>query len=580
MIRFTHGGVYDAYYHGIPLRIVFVFSLGVAGAPFFVSIFHRVPALFLAVPIILDSLLYPIFSPYGLPTSRDPTYVFQFAQSLLHYGIWVPGAHVTNQAGTYSYFPGAGVFNAEFSVFTGLPLVSVFNWAQPAMRLLLMPAVIYAFTARLFGSRYATLAVLLYLAVPSTELNISTQQDFAIPFLALSLLMLALLFDMKGREALSLRILVVVFSSFIVLDHHLSSYLTAAWLIGLAALPYLVWGAERALKAYPSIRPVRVMTRYLVVFLVYVVLVSAPAIYSTYLIFQRSVVTLLSSTGPSTRSNTLGASFPSYQLALIFLSVGLVVLVSILVLRHTLKSDRLAFASINVLIGVILSVLALVFLPTGLGILALRMMEYTGIILVPATAWFLIRRVAGQKDEPPPPRRSPTMRRLVPRYAGALAVFLAFVIFVGGALVPLSTRDAFAPKSAALIDAPRYVNGNGYQAALWAQSHLNASAKVWGDYLAYSVFGGFGDMRMTFDSFTVFNGSTVAGTNWSRVVPGDYIVTDVYMTSITPEFPGPSLEQPRAPLPLAAVDKFNDPAYFARVYEDSLFNVYLVVAVP
>lgn len=580
-IRFTHGGVYDAYYGGgIPLRVVFVVSLALASAPFLVSIFHRVPVLFLIVPIVLDTLLYPIFSPFGLPTSRDPTYVFQFAQSLGQLGSWVPGGYVTNQAVTYSYFPGAGVFNLEFSIFTGIPLVNVFNWAQSALRLLLMPAIIFALTARLFGSRYATLAVFLYLAVPSTELNISTQQDFAIPFLALTILVMALLLETRGRDVVPIRVLAVVFSSFVVIDHHLSSYITAAWLVGLAVLPYLVGGVEKAQKAYPAIRPIRAMTRYLVVFLLYVVTVSAPAIYSNFLVLQKSVATLTSPAGPTARSNTLGASFPSYQLAWIFLSVGLLVLCSILVLRQTYKSERLAFVTMNVVIGVILSILAIIFLPTGLGILALRIMEYAGIILVPATAWFLIRRVAGQKTEPPPPRRSPVMRRLVPRYAGGVAVVLAFLMFTGGAMVSLSTRDAFAAKSAALIDAPRYINGNAYDAALWAHSHLNTSAPVWGDYLVYSVYGGFGGMDIKFNSYTVFNGTSLATTNWSRVLPGDYIITDVYETVNTPEFPGPKIGQPTGPLPVGDVQKFRAPAYFSLVYQDSLFSVYEVVKVP
>ncbi|MCI4351839.1 MAG: hypothetical protein L3K14_00390 [Thermoplasmata archaeon] len=580
-IRFTHGGVYDAYYGGgIPLRVVFVLFLAAASAPFLVSIFYRVPVLFLIVPIILDSLLYPIFSPFGLPTSRDPTFVFQFAQSLGQVGSWVPGSFVTNQAGTYSYFPGAGVFNLEFSIFTGVPLVQVFNWAQPALRLLLLPAIIYALTARIFGTRYAMLAVFLYLAVPSTELNISTQQDFSVPFLALSILLLALLLETRGKDMLPLRALIVVFSSFVVLDHHLSSYITAAWLVGIAVLPYLVWGAEKAQKAYPVLRPIRGMTRYLVVFLLYVVTVSAPAVFSNFLVLQKSIATLTSPTGPTARSNTLGATFPTYQLAWIFLSVGLLVLCSILVLRHTYKSEKLTFVTMNVVIGVLFSMIAIIFLPTGLGILALRILEYAGIILVPATAWFLIRRVAGQKTEPPTPQRSPALRRLVPRFAGVTAVVLAFLIFTGGAMVSLSTRDAFAPKSAALIDAPRYISGNAYEAALWAESHLNISATVWGDYLAYSVFGGFATMEVRYNCYELFNGTTLASTNWTRVVPGDYIITDVYMDSITPEFPGPRTSQPTGPLPIAEVQKFNAPGYFSQIYQDSLFTVYLVVKVP
>lgn len=579
-IRFGPNGAFDYSAVGIPVRDLFVVALALVGAPFLVSIFYRVHWLFFLLPIVLNGILYPLFAPYGFPATRDPIFVYQFAQSLLQYGHWIPGSLVTSQAVTYSYWPAAGIYNAEFSVFTQIPLVTVFDWAQPIFRLLVVPVAVYGISLRFFGPRSAGLGVFLYLAVPSIELNIPTQQDFAVGWLALTLLFLACLATEKRGQDVGLRIGLILFSSMVVIAHHLSSYITLGWLAGLAILPYLLWGSREGRKASPSVRPFAVFLRYLAVIVFFAILVSAPGIHQNLTVLLSNINALLTSTGPTGRARTVGQTFPPYQLGWIFACMGLVALFALLILRKTLRVPRYKFLVTNLIIGIVGAALALVFLPTGLSILSLRVMEYVGLILMPGAAWFIVSVIATYRRKataPPAPSRT---RRLRIRWAPIGAVACALVIFTGGALVSLTTRDAFAPSNATTIDAPRYIDENAYATAVWASSHLDRSKLVWGDRLAYSVLGGLANLPIRWDSFKVFNGTNLTDTNWSGLQRGQYIAVDDLMTRVTPSFFGPSRDQPLGPLPPAALAKFEAPTYFQVLYQNSVFTIYQVVRVP
>ncbi len=569
-----HGAA--GYYHGFPLRVLFALSMGLAVAPFFVSILHRVSWVFVILPTILVSLLYPLLSPFGIPYDRDPIYLFQFSNVILSSGQWLPNFLVVNQAETYSFFPGAAIFNAEFSSFTGIPLVQSYIWGQPVLRLLLLPLTIYALASRLFGTRAALLGVLLYMAVPSIEMNIATQQDFALPFFALSLLGMAFILDKDRNTVTQLRILVVLFSSFVIISHHLTSYIVAGWLGALVLLPFLLRGRD----PYPVLRTGRVAGRYFLVFLFYAFVVSYSIITTHLLLLQGSLLQILNPTIGGGNGPALGASFPSYQLAWIFTSLGLIALLGFLALRRTFRKDEHAFIAMNIIMGLVLVAIAVPFLPTGFSFLALRLMEYAGLILAPAAAWYLINHFlpkAKKREED----RARKQRRVSQAWLpSVLAAGVAFLIFTGGSLVPLSSRDLFAPDSAVPIDAPRFINMNAYDAAIWAQDHMNTSKHIWGDSLVYDVYGGFGRFRNAFDPYPLFNGTTVNTSLWPSIHPGDYIVTDVLMTEITPTFPGPANSQPTAPLTPAELAKFNHSPYFMPIYENSIFTVYLIAYTP
>jgi hypothetical protein len=572
-----------AYYHGIPTRVLFVLSLALVGSPFYVTIVRRVPALFLIAPVGLLAFLYPLFSPYGLPYSRDPIFSFQFAQVLLQQHHWVPGGSVTNEAIVYSFYPGSGVFNAETSSFTGLPLIDTFNWGLQLFRFLVIPLGIYALTNRFFGSRAAPLAVFLYMGVPSIEMNIPTQQDFAMPFLLLMVLMAVYIIQTESTSLTSLRVAFVVFSSFIIIAHHMTSYLAGVWLGGILLLPYVLRGQG----AFEKLRPALATLRYLLVFLLFVLLVSGPAFVSHVRILVNAVGDVFSGAAPTSLGATIGATFPLYQTAWIVLSLGLVLIISLYVLILVLRRPKLSFLSTLIVIAILTALVAVPFLPTGFSFLALRLMEYSELILAPAVAWFLVAylprgRGTSPAVDPHPPR--PVRRSWWPV---AMAIGLSVVVFTGGSLVPLSTRDAFAPANAAIIDAPRYINVSAYDAALWAKAHLTSSAHLWGDYLAYTVYGGFGDFQSQWSPFHIFEHRLLNTTNWTGIRVGDYVVTDALMTQITPTFPGPAdhypspATQPNAPIPAQNLTKFqSNPTYFRTVYENTIFTVYVVVVDP
>ena len=137
-------------WHGFPTRVAFVLLLALASAPFALTIFRRVPVLYLAFPVILIFFIYPIFSPYGLPYSRDTIFNFQFAQAIQSSGTWQPLSGVVGQADVYSYFPGGAIFNAEVSSMTSLSLFQTFLWSYDLLRLLVIPLAVFALASRLF----------------------------------------------------------------------------------------------------------------------------------------------------------------------------------------------------------------------------------------------------------------------------------------------------------------------------------------------------------------------------------------------------------------------------------------------
>ena len=100
---------------------------------------------------------------------------------------------------------------------------------------------------------------------------------------------------------------------------------------------------------------------------------------------------------------------------------------------------------------------------------------------------------------------------------------LCVIVVGGGELVPLSTRDQFSPApSGVSIDSPLYINENAYDAGMWASVHMDPSEQIWGDYLAYSVFGGFAHFEMVWDSYAMFANTTFNATLLARVFVGQY----------------------------------------------------------
>lgn len=593
LYSFKFDGV-TATWDGFPTRVAFVVFLTLIVAPFLLTIFRRVPVLYLAFPVVLIFFIYPIFSPFGLPYSQDTIFNLQFAQAIFSSGTWQPLAGVVGQAGVYSYFPGGGVFNAEAASMTSLTLFQTFPWAYELLRLLIVPLAVYALAARLFGPRSAALAVLFYIAVPSIELNIPTQQDFAVTFFVLAFAALAFL---ATESSLSpnltiLRVTVVVAVAMIIVSHHVSTYLLLAFLGGLAILPWILQRKD----PYPAMRAGAVFLGAIAAALVWVAAVSLPVLEAQRVILATNVADFLHPSQVAGQAVIPGATFPLYLDAWIAGAALVEGVLAIVVLAENYRRKDRAFVSFAILSALLVAVISVPFFSTGFNFLVLRQFEYTGVILAPAAAWWvtvhLARGSEGLSPRPAPmgsPR--PATRKAWPSRPRSsvgrvglpmVAVAVIVLIFAGGSLVPLSSRDQFATSADVLIDSPMHINQTVYSVALWAETHMSRDHGIWGDYLAYTLFGGFAGFRMKYDSYQVFNGTVFSPSAHVVLSPGDYVVVDTFMTQqyLQPMFYGPSNDQPKGPLTVAELAKFNEPAYFAVLYEDSTFTIYDCLHAP
>lgn len=596
LYAFKFEGV-SSHWDRLPTRVLYVLFLALAAAPFVLTIFRRVPVLFLALPVALIFFIYPIFSPYGLPSSRDPIFNLQFAQSILSGGTWQPLAGVSGQAGVYSYFPGGAVFNAEAASMTSLTLFQTFPWAYELLRLLVIPLAVYALASRLFGPRSAALAVLFYISVPSIELNVPTQQDFAVTFFVLAFAALSFLATEGSLSSnLSvLRVAVVVAVAMVVISHHVSTYLLLGFLGGLAILPWIL----RRKDPYPAMRAVAVFFGSIALALVWVSAVSLPVIQEQAGILSTNIGALFHPGQAGGQAIVPGATFPLYLVAWIVAAAAIEGVLAIVVLAESWGRRDRSFVTFSILTAILVAVLTVPFFSTGFNFLILRQFEYTGVIFAPAAAWWIAAHLAGGEEGlapvpaptlnvptgPPVRRRAPARRTSALRRVGfpALAVAVIVLVFAGGSLVPLSTRDQFASRQNVLIDSPLHINQTVYAAAVWAQAHLSYDHSMWGDDLAYTVFGGFAGFRLRYDSYPLYAGTGFTNASiLSRMHVGDYVEVDTFLTktSLQPVFYGPVGEQPKGPLSPADLAKFNNPTYFAALYEDSTFTIYQVVLVP
>jgi hypothetical protein len=256
----------------------------------------------------------------------------------------------------------------------------------------------------------------------------------------------------------------------------------------------------------------------------------------------------------------------------------------LLTLRRWVRTQRRRFTTPNLIVAIIAVLLALPLLVTPFSFLSERVMEYGEIFMAPAVAWWITQRIVpgpGSAAKPVGPARTPRPAPVRRRYAAPLGVLILVVlIFTGASLVPYSTRDQFALPSSITTESPLHIDLNTYDLGIWAHTHLTSSTFVWGDTLTLCVFGGFGRFNMQYDQYAIFNGTTIPLSVWALVTVGSYVVVDKYMTTTTAQFPGPDNDQPTGPVTPAQLAKFNNPAFFDLVYQDSTFTIYEVIALP
>src|SRR5438552_15944695 len=108
------------------------------------------------------------------------------------------------------------------------------------------PATVYAIGQRVFGRRIAALGLFVYMGTASILFNTIVQQGMGIIFVSLAFLALLLLTrSPSGSARFRTEILFALLALGVVMTHHLSSYIFAAWLLGLAAMV----GVRRSLRS-------------------------------------------------------------------------------------------------------------------------------------------------------------------------------------------------------------------------------------------------------------------------------------------------------------------------------------------
>jgi hypothetical protein len=562
---------------GVP-RALFVLFLAMACSPFLVALVKPPKLPFLVPPVVAILLMYPISAPFGIVYSADPIFNFTFTREVLDSGFWAPGTG-TAFAQTYSFYPLGNVFVAYVIQTVSAPAAAaVFPWIQSILRLLAGPAAVYAVGRRLFGIRIAAMSVLFYLATPSILFNSPVQQGMGIIFVDLSLLALVIL--IQHRERLAQRRTQVLFAfvaSGIVLSHHLSSYVFAAWLAVLAILMLL-----------PRFRPVGSGVRLTTLFFYFIGLLNLYIVAFTFPIFLRhettfeAVIARLIAPedvpGRPGGGGGLGRTFSTLEIAWLGGSILGLVLLALIGVRRYRRVREQPFAVANGLVTVVLVLAALPLLATPLSFIALRITEFTGIFVAPFAATTLIRwsRTGLFRISRISPASQET--RMLPR---ALALVLGGAIFMGGALVPsVNMRHYFEPPEVRNTESPLYFGSDLLRAAEWARIHLHRG-RVWGDQLSIDAFGGFADMETDFGSSSLFLPAMLTASTWIelncslRLRVGDVIVVNRWMLEARPNFfHEPALS---APLTRPQIEKFDADPHLARIYQDGTVSIFRII---
>ncbi|MGI0154823.1 MAG: hypothetical protein ACREDE_01630, partial [Thermoplasmata archaeon] len=371
----------------LPARVFFVFSLALVVVPFLLAVFRdRIPYLVLLIPTALCFLLYPLMAPHGVVYGQDALFNFQFAFSFLQHSTWVAGTNTTDQAITYAFYPGSGLFNSEGSVFLGIPLTSSFLWVLPTMRLLILPPLIYSIGSRLLGPRAGVLGVFFYLGAPSITFMDMVQQEFALPFFVCTLAAITFLVYTPSEFATPLRILVLVFSSFVILSHHLTSYILGVWLAGLAVVPLLLWGRPM----FNVLRSGAVALRYVALFMLWVLFFTAAVLLRQLSVLEKNLLLLLSSAPITAKAAATGSSYPTYQLIWIIAGLGVVVLFALLTLREAIKGKPRPYLATSLVLTGVLLIVAFVLFSTPYSFVAIRTTEYALVVGAPAAGWYMV----------------------------------------------------------------------------------------------------------------------------------------------------------------------------------------------
>jgi hypothetical protein len=559
-------------------REVFLLCLALTCAPFLIALWRRPKPLFLIPPVIAIFLMYPVATPYGIVWSPDPIFNFNFTESVVSSGFWVPGKTGTFEP-AYSYYPVGNVFMGYVILTANLPGAAAFAWLEPVLRLLAVPACVYSIARRRFSAQTSALGLFFYLGTASILFNAPVQQGMGTIFFGLALLSLLML--SQSPEKSTQRRLLVLFlltSGSIVMTHHLSSYLFAGWIGGLALLM-----ANRPPRL--NVPPLRL---YLLAAYFFVLLGGyiATFTYPIFTVHEQSLTAVLdrlaspeifsrTSTG-GVAGPTLGRTYSALEIAWIGSSIlGLLVL-ALFSIRKYRRAGIVPFALANGLVGAALIIVTLPLLATTARDIPLRVGEYANLFVAPFAAATLIRWSQSRIIQ---------IERFIPRalhprrWTAAGALLLAALILMGGSMVPGTNRVYFESQSDWSSDTSLLAGPDFQRSAAWASDHFG-NARFWGDQMAVNAFAGLAHMRVDYGSSLVFLNSSFNATLWRQLAVGDYIVVNHWASVYTPHYLREPEPSPPSPLPAPSIEKFARDPHLALVYEDATFSVYRVLSKP
>src|SRR6267143_977583 len=554
-------------------RVVYLATLALACAPFYVALVQTPKLPFLSPPMIAIFLLYPIANPHGVVYTPDPVFNFAFTDYVLTTGFWTPG-NGKAFAHAYSFYPIGNVFIGYVITTVQVRPEQAYLWVEPLIRLLALPVTVFSLGRRLLGARIATLGLLFYLGTPSILFNLPVQQGMGVIFLSLALLALAIL-NQGGATASRLRtqILFGLVGAGLIMTHHFSSYAFGAWLAAIAILL-----SRRTARPFVArLRLPLLLVYFLGLLGLYIFLFTYPVFQIQTQSLQGAVSGLLfpEETPQGPQTPTIGRTFATYEVAWLAGSVLALFLLAFVSLRRYRILGQYSFAVANCLVACAMTLATLPLIVTALNYVPLRITEYTNLVVGPFAAATLIRWTRS------PPRIVPL---LIPgilkgrKWLGpGVVVGVSALLLMGGNLAPLTMRMYFENDRERSTDSPLFLGSDALRAADWAKVHFGTS-RVWGDQLTVDTFSGFANMRVDFGSSKVFNASTMDAEVWNRLAVGDYVVVDLLMVVYRPNF----LHEPILPnpLPLAKVLKFATDPHLALIYADASFNVYRVMTHP
>jgi len=555
-------------------RTLLILTLAMVCAPFYVAFVRTPKPLFLLAPVAAIFLLYPIAAPHGVAYSTDPIFNFSFTEDLIDTGFWAPGTG-NAFARTYSFYPIGNVFVGYVILNAPLPTDIGYLWIEPTLRLLAIPAIVYSIGRRLFGPRTAAVALLLYMGTPSILFNIPVQQGFGTIFFGLSILALLLLTQAtETRAQHRAQILFAVLAAGMVMTHHLTSYVFAFWLVGLAA----VMIRRRYRPDLPALRLGILFAYFVVVLLVYIDVFTRPIFFG----HEQTLVTVITNLiapeegAPGTGSRNLGRTFSTFEISWLVASLITMFLLALFTIRRYRATRHHPFAVANAWVAVFLIFITLPLIVTPLNYVPLRINEYTGFVITPFAAATLIRW--SRSDFWKSSRLSLKAFREKKWLPPAAAIVISAALVMGGNLAPLTFRMFFEPSNSQTTDSPLFLGVDALRSADWATDHFTGGGRMWGDQLAVDVFAGFGDMPVDFGSARIFESTTLNASAWSLLQVGDYVAVNRFMTILRPNY---FHESPSAaPLTPAQVGKFAADPHFALVYQDSTFTIYRVMSRP